>query len=540
MMTACVLQIKSVVAGLCLLMVAVFSHADQTEAEFEKDLDAGLAQACDNGALPETLADDWSWLDEHIYQDSMLCSELKSNEASASDLLVRYRQMSSQSSPQGDPYIDIDIECEMEYMCREQRIKARRAGQEVTQETYSEVARVCDERYPCIEAAFQDWPASSPLTPSAKPRSIQLAGSAKDKTVASRSDAAPSFGFGDLLGAKPVEGDASDGVRVSLDGVFAQREQHELGNLNEQIDYQNLQLKSLCECSLSSGCYDNEFGSVQDQIQSLSQTRGQTCAVWRDRLASLDANNKNSGQMLLDQLASLQAQIKQMDTAADQTIGEARKAHNRMVAAQRAQQREQEKASGFQWGKFAALTAGALAGGALDLDSEMQADVLLSIAKDSMGDSQGMGNLQSTLGAATSAMGNPLGSAAAGGSDDPMANYAREMIAINKGANAIVEAITGQSSPMHAGGGMDVNSAPSSGGGNVASSGGSKTFSIDERYKFTCPSGTQGNIPIKSNIPACAQAMRRYAYAASCNMVNDMESTRRQYEKLCASEIFKQ
>jgi hypothetical protein len=170
----------------------------------------------------------------------------------------------------------------------------------------------------------------------------------------------------------------------------------------------------------------------------------------------------------------------------------------------------------------------------------MQADVLLSIAKDSMGDSQGMGNLQSTLGAATSAMGNPLGSAAAGGSDDPMANYAREMIAINKGANAIVEAITGQSSPMHAGGGMDVNSAPSSGGGNVASSGGSKTFSIDERYQFTCPSGTQGNIPIKSNIPACAQAMRRYAYAASCNIVNDMESTRRQYEKLCASEIFKQ
>ena len=121
-----------------------------------------------------------------------------------------------------------------------------------------------------------------------------------------------------------------------------------------------------------------------------------------------------------------------------------------------------------------------------------------------------------------------------------MADYAREMIAINKGANAIGEAITGQSSPVHAGGGMGVSAATASGGSNPASGGGSKSFSIDERYTFTCPSGTQGNIPIKSNIPACAQAMRRYAYAASCNIVNEMESTRRQYEKLCASEIFKQ
>lgn len=80
----------------------------------------------------------------------------------------------------------------------------------------------------------------------------------------------------------------------------------------------------------------------------------------------------------------------------------ARVAAERQAAAQRASQ----SSGGFQWGKLASLTLGAMAAGAGDLDLESQTDLFLGAVQDSFAGNNGMSNLQSAasnLGASTSA-----------------------------------------------------------------------------------------------------------------------------------------
>jgi hypothetical protein len=95
----------------------------------------------------------------------------------------------------------------------------------------------------------------------------------------------------------------------------------------------------------------------------------------------------------------------------------------RQAAAQRAAQ-----GGGFQWGKLAALTLGAVAAGVGDLDAGTQANLLLGAVQDSMAGNQGMSNLQSaasSIGASSSASGAALGlssGGAAGGSYPPRPN----------------------------------------------------------------------------------------------------------------------
>jgi hypothetical protein len=92
----------------------------------------------------------------------------------------------------------------------------------------------------------------------------------------------------------------------------------------------------------------------------------------------------------------------------------------RQAAAQRAAQ-----GGRFQWGKLAALTLGAVAAGAGDLDVGRQADLLLGAVKDSMAGNQGMSNLQAAAAGVGTSVSTPsyssyasglgLGSAASGG-----------------------------------------------------------------------------------------------------------------------------
>lgn len=97
----------------------------------------------------------------------------------------------------------------------------------------------------------------------------------------------------------------------------------------------------------------------------------------------------------------------------------------RQAAAQRASQ-----GGGFQWGKLAALTLGAVAAGAGELDVGRQADLLLGAVKDSMAGNQGMSNLQAAAAGIGSSVSTPayasgVGTAsggAAGGSYPPRPN----------------------------------------------------------------------------------------------------------------------
>lgn len=88
----------------------------------------------------------------------------------------------------------------------------------------------------------------------------------------------------------------------------------------------------------------------------------------------------------------------------------ARRAAAQRAAQLEAQRRAEEQAeaeNGFQWGKLAALTTGALIGGAAGLDSSTQANLLVGAVQDSMGGVDGMSN--------TSAAASAIGGGSSGG-----------------------------------------------------------------------------------------------------------------------------
>jgi hypothetical protein len=77
-------------------------------------------------------------------------------------------------------------------------------------------------------------------------------------------------------------------------------------------------------------------------------------------------------------------------------------------AAAAAAQAQQEKQGGFQWGKFAALTTGAVAGGLGKMDADTQANILTGIIRDSASGNEGISNFQGAAGSVAAS--NPLSS----------------------------------------------------------------------------------------------------------------------------------
>lgn len=93
---------------------------------------------------------------------------------------------------------------------------------------------------------------------------------------------------------------------------------------------------------------------------------------------------------------------------AQQQAQEQARAEQARLAQQRQQQSQQQ--SGYQWGKLAALAAGAAIGGLDQLDSQTQADVVMGMVKDSMGGQQGISGMQGAVAEAQQRLGGGSGS----------------------------------------------------------------------------------------------------------------------------------
>lgn len=90
-----------------------------------------------------------------------------------------------------------------------------------------------------------------------------------------------------------------------------------------------------------------------------------------------------------------------------------RKALDKQRAAQQQRQQKQQQQNSFQWGKFAALTAGATLGGLSQVDSDTQLKVMSAITQDSLAGNNGMSNVQA-LASGSRASGGVSGASGAG------------------------------------------------------------------------------------------------------------------------------
>jgi hypothetical protein len=118
-------------------------------------------------------------------------------------------------------------------------------------------------------------------------------------------------------------------------------------------------------------------------------------------------------------LALLAQQEAQRQAAAQAAAQRAAAQRAAQLEAQRRAEEQAESENGFQWGKLAALTTGALIGGVSHLDAETQASLLSGAVQDSMGGVDGMSNTSSAIGSVGGSGGGDVASAlnpsAAGG-----------------------------------------------------------------------------------------------------------------------------
>lgn len=358
------------------------------------------------------------------------------------------------------------------------------------------------------------------------------------------------------LSSEPVEQTSSS--NLSLDQLLAPSRSSstaldaslDLGTIQEgrqlairrdaasQLSDMDRQIRQRCSCTASS-CYD--LRNLNISQTSVIDAANEAETALNDQVTSVCQNWPGAGSTNQD-LAMIQTRtdiangvmgaLNQIDSAANNMASqlEQQDAEIRYAIAQ-----QEEQNSGFNWGQFAAMSVGVVAGGIGNLDVNTQAEIMSSIVADSFNGGGGMTNFQSTMDSLNADLASMQQSFNTGSGYD-LPSY--EMPSIDTSTPM-------SGGPSMGGGGnagFDPSMAPSSIGGPDSSAPTSSSASsgvIQETYSFSCPnSTTQGSVPIVADSPACAAAMRNYGKVMSCNLIDEMESAQRQYESACAAEIY--
>ena len=313
---------------------------------------------------------------------------------------------------------------------------------------------------------------------------------------------------------------------------------------NDQLMQLDQQISQRCTCA-SNSCYDLQDSSDISQSSVIDAAREVT-ATLNNQVRNICGNWPGVSASEDIQIISQQAEIagrvldamEQLDDAAidAQEELEQQDADIRYELARR--QEEQQQQSGFNWGQFAALTVGAVAGGAANLDVDTQSQILSSIVSDSMNGGGSTSNFQATMNSLNADMASMSSFGGAGGIGGVNADLARMSSPgpSSGGLGGMIQGIggnSGSSSGLDSGGNLGSSSSSPNPDGN-------DEFVVDEIFTFTCPiPGAQPNsVPIKAKSQACGDAMKHFGEVYGCNLVDSFESARRQYESACASEMY--
>lgn len=386
-------------------------------------------------------------------------------------------------------------------------------------------------------------------------------------SVSSATMAAPgSLSLDSILGGggAPVQQDAA-AASLDLGTIEAGRALVQQRNAFADLQAADRGIRSQCSCASSNSCFDLSYGLNYDQTieaagqaeVSLNEAMQTICSSWPGPGQAGQTLEMISTRMEIAN--KIRAAMSEVDSSANQAANQLAAQDNEIRRAIAAQQEAANP--GFNWGQFAAMAVGAAAGGLGNLDPTQQAEILTSITMDSMNGGGSMSNFQGTMNSLNAELASMqqslntttygVGSGGYGYDIDPMQNYMMETQRINQAAEDIANALMGNPTSSSGGGGIGFDPAMRPGGvtgydmvGNSSgiqgssSAGGGGGGVINETYSFTCPSGTQANIPIVADSQACANAMKTYSKVMSCNLIDEMESAQRQYESACAAEIY--
>jgi hypothetical protein len=521
-------RLVTITAALCYAPLQAAAQPSDIEA-FETQLDHTIRSACHGNmidAIPDFLGDVRDWLNEN----TPFCQTVRTLAEDDSAYTLLKRQQPSTDYAR-DPNYKIKYlsgynedlhrhsDCG-DWMCEHIRDQAYDNGHPVSLAQYRQVEQYCDNHYGCIESWFKTWPRELPK-PSSASTGISLDSLMESETAAAEVTDSPDatasgLSLDALLGSGqhastapadtapvpqlPASGLSMDTMLdspqhnpsttadLSLDNVFAGREQLALEKSLKRIHRYNNQLSGDCGCSVeNSGCYQLPTEALLDTANAIEQERYNACSQWQQITLHAPTSSDEAAQVI-SQLTSIDNTIATLDDEMEEHIDDWQEQRRRMIAQQQREARERSESAYLAGMASILVQATAVANGSLSVEQAAQNAVNVSNDVES---------------------GRSWGSAM---------------------TNNITSAIPNPRGPGSTGSGATT--------GAVSSGGNTRNFVVNETYHYTCASGTSGAAPIKSYSTSCANAMKRYARVAGCNLYEEQEAAQNAYYSACASEMY--
>lgn len=337
------MSLKSLLVSLAAASVIASGVQAQDIPAFEGEVDRTIRSAC-HGFMVDALPDAVSWLREAIYEGSPFCRRVLNagdQEAFGDAVQDAYARLGPGDvrldlTQKRDRDLNVTIECDSEYMCMETRLEFQDTDTPVSQQDYDVVSAYCDGRYGCIQAYFENWPAPlptpRPIDQAEMTRFSEVISPAALASLSTAPEAPPTPAPDSPAAAQPgvAAGPATQEEPPSLASEPAQAAalQPDSGppeagadpDRAQRLDALNASLLRACQCSLSGQpCFDNPYGPVRSQIETVEDQRLRQCMAWDSLTAESDGAASQASDVA-DRLETIQSAVASADERGAQII----------------------------------------------------------------------------------------------------------------------------------------------------------------------------------------------------------------------------
>ena len=384
-----------------LVTTSLFAQ-EPTLDEFETQLDGVIRSACHGymvDALPDMLSGARDWLDEN----SPFCQTVRTlpDDAPLAAVVEEYQvlDMDAEAVSGLRRYVgrndDIHLECQ-DWMCEHVRVEVREDGHPISLADYQKVERFCEERYECIESWFKTWPRALPTNtvslsldallearePPLKDAAAPASGMSLDALMGGGSE--PTLSPAPAAALPASETDVAASKDVTLDNVFAARDEIALKGALAVMERQYMEADKACACSLEgTGCYSLPNQSLLDFASEVERARNRLCVGWynedMDNMIAGAPATAQAAQARTQAHAGILAALGQQDERIEVAINDWEREQQRVLAQQ---QREQESRSNAGWlAGLAAVASGSVLAQQGLITPEQAANAAVDVAR---------------------------------------------------------------------------------------------------------------------------------------------------------------
>jgi len=391
---------------MCLLSTAI--HADELDTQL---MDA-IKTACHGNLLDKNSG----WLSEKLFLSSKVCTEiqdLQEDDIEYGSTLRKYKGRLTQEDlnriydpdyPKRPLPGKIELECTVHAIgersgvdskCQKTREMLAEDNVHMSLEDYRLLEQSCDYHHGCIDDYAEKWARGiRSFPPGAKTNvgGIELGdptGEA-DNTGKTGASAAALTGNGD-----------SSSTQIDLTDIYAGREQYRINQVKEELFKNNELIASRCQCVFNqASCFDGSDYDYDQLNQALASAdaryesnKKQVCSDWYEKVRGRTSDSEATLNQLAANAKIVTGNLDHLDQQFEQVQKTLRQKETEIIWAAK-QQQEAEDDSGFNIGKFAALSTGIILGGGLEsLNSSELTTLVGKAALDSMEGVEGVSNL---------------------------------------------------------------------------------------------------------------------------------------------------